>query len=120
MWNVVIVFHSMNVSTLGNRNSKSFIKVEGVTSFKHDVLFLCDTRLKDKELEIKRLFGLNKNDSYKLYSNSSNESRGVAIAIKRKIAHEIQDIFNSIDQNVLLLKIKKKRCNVYPRFYLWS
>jgi len=98
----------MNVSTIGTRNSKSFIKVEGVTSFKHDILFLCDVRLKDKELEIKRLFGLNKNDSYKLYTNSSNESRGVAIAIKRKIAHEILEIFRSIDQNILLLKLKIK------------
>ena len=104
----VINVNSMNVSTLGTRNSKSFIKVEGVTSFKHDVLFLCDVRLKDKELEIKRLFGLNKNESYKLYVNSSNESRGVAIAIKRKIAHEVQDTFNSVDQNIVMLKIKIK------------
>ena len=104
----VINVNSMNVSTIGNRNSKSFIKVEGVTSFKHDVLFICDTRLKDKELEIKRLFGLNKNESYKLYSNSSNESRGVAIAIKRKIAHEVHDTFLSNDQNILLLKLKIK------------
>jgi len=100
--------NSMNVSTLGNRNCKSFIKVEGVTFLKHDVLFLSDLRLKDKELEIKRLFGLNKNESYKLYVNSSNESRGVGIGIKRKIAHDIIETFCSADQNIILVKVKIK------------
>ncbi len=100
--------NSMNVSTIGNRNAKSFIKVEGITYFKHDVLFISDLRLKDKELEIKKMFGLNKNESYKIYANSSNESRGVAIAIKRKIAHDVIDSFYSPDQNVILMKIKIK------------
>ena len=98
--------NSMNVSTLGTRNSKSFLKVEGVTSFKHDVIILCDIRMKDKEMEIKRMFGLNKNACYKLYCNSSQESRGVAIAIKSRIAHDILETFKSVDNNILLLKIR--------------
>jgi len=100
--------NSMNVSTLCNRNSKSYIKVEGITSFKHDILLLSDLRLKDKENEVKRLMGLNKNDSYKLYANSSNEARGVGVAIKRKIAHEIIETFGSGDQNLILLKVRIK------------
>ena len=74
----------MNVSTMNCRNSKTYLKIEGVTSFKHDIIFLCDLRLKDKESEIKKMFGLNRNACYKLYANSSKESRGVAIAIKTK------------------------------------
>jgi len=100
--------NSMNVSTIGSRNAKSFIKVEGITYFKHDILLVSDLRLKNKEPEIKKMFGLNKNESYKLYANSSIESRGVAIAIKRKIAHEVIENFSSVDQNIILLKIKIK------------
>jgi len=100
--------NSMNVSTLGTRNSKSFLKIEGITQLKHDVLFLCDIRLKGKENDIGRMLGLNRNASYKLYANSDRDSRGVAVAIKRKIVHEIIEIYRSQDQNIILLKTKIK------------
>jgi len=98
--------NSMNVSTIGCRNSKTFLKIEGVTSFKHDIIFLSDMRLKDKIADIKRMFGLNRHACYKLYSNSTNESRGVAIAIKSRITHEIIESFKTVDENLILLKIK--------------
>ncbi len=104
--------NSFNVSTLGTRNSKSYLKVEGVTFAKHDIIFLCDCRLKDKTNDIKKLFGLNRNASYKLYTNSDRESRGVAIAIKRNIVHEIVDTYLSNDQNILLCKVKIKNCTL--------
>ena len=100
--------NSFNISTFHTRNSKTFVKVEGVTQFKHDVLFLIDCRLNDKAMEVKRLFGLNRNASYKLYENSASISRGVAIAIKRNIPHEILEIFCSLDENVLLCKTRIK------------
>jgi len=98
--------NSLNVSTLGCRNSKTYIKIEGVTSFKHDVIFICDLRLKDKEMEIKRMFGLNRNACYKLYSSSTKESRGVAIAIKSRIPHDVLEVFRSLDENIILLKLR--------------
>ena len=98
--------NSMNVSTIGARNSKTYLKIEGVTSFKHDVIFICDLRLKDKESDIKRMFGLNRNCCYKIYSNSTNESRGVAIAIKSRVPHEIMEIFKTADNNIILVKIR--------------
>ena len=54
------------------------------------------------------MMGLNRNCSYKIYYNSDRESRGVAIAIKRKIYHEILDTYRSDDQNILLMKVKIK------------
>jgi len=86
--------------------------VEGITFSKHDIIFLSDCRLKEKTNEIQKLFGLNRNASYKLYTNSDRESRGVAIAIKRNIIHEILDIYRSPDQNILLCKIKVKNCTL--------
>jgi len=98
--------NSFNVSTIGNRNSKSFLKIEGITKLKADVILLTDCRLKDKEGEVGRMLGLNRNCSYKFYSNSNRESRGVGIAIKRNIMHEILETFKSEDQNILILKLK--------------
>jgi len=42
--------------------------------------------------------------------NSSRESRGVAIAIKRNISHEVLETYCTEDQNVILCKIKIKQC----------
>ena len=100
--------NSFNVSTLGTRNSKTALKIEGVTSKKQDVLLICDCRIGNNEREISKMLGLNRNCSYKAYYNSNMDHRGVLIAIKRNIVHEVLDRFVTIDQNVLLLKVKIK------------
>jgi exonuclease III len=90
------------------KTSKSFLKVEGLTQGKHDIILVSDCRLKSREPDISRLMGLNKNASYKLYCNSNRDSRGVAVAIKRSVFHEVVDTFRTEDQNVILLKLKIK------------
>jgi len=90
------------------RNSKTELKVEGITSKKSEVLFLSDCRLGQCEDKIKKMLGLNRNCSYKVYFNSNMEARGVGIAIKRTIHHEVIETFCSRDQNIILLKIKIK------------
>jgi len=57
--------NSFNVSTIGNRNSKSFLKVEGLTQLKADIILVSDCRLKDREGDVSRMLGLNRNCSYK-------------------------------------------------------
>jgi exonuclease III len=101
--------NSMNVSTLGTKNSRTYLKVEGITGKKSDVILMSDLRLKDKGEDIKKLMGMTRNGSYKLYFNSSKESRGVGIAIKRNIKHEIVNRYvGEGDENVLLLDIMIK------------
>jgi exonuclease III len=96
----------MNVSTLGNRNSKTYLKIEGVTGKKSDIILLSDIRAKDKGEELKKIFGLTRNGSYKLYINSNKESRGVGIAIKRSIYHDIKRVYNGTgDDNVILIDV---------------
>jgi exonuclease III len=98
--------NSMNVSTLGNRNSKTYLKIEGVTGKRADIILITDIRAKNKGEEQKRMFGLTRNGSYKLYLNSSKESRGVGVAIKRNIYHDIRRTYNGTgDENVLLLDV---------------
>jgi hypothetical protein len=48
--------NSMNVSTLGSRNAKTYIKIEGVTGKKADVIFLCDVRANNKGADLEKLF----------------------------------------------------------------
>ncbi len=101
--------NSMNVSTLGTKNSRTYLKVEGITGKKSDVILMSDLRLKDKGEDIKKLMGMTRNGSYKLYFNSSKESRGVGIAIKRNIKHEIVNRYvGEGDENLLLLDITIK------------
>ena len=49
--------NSFNVSTMGGKVSKTFVKIEGVTGKKADILFLCDCRMgrKAKEVEKKQV-----------------------------------------------------------------
>ncbi len=107
--------NSLNVSTLGSSNAKTFLKIEGVTGKRADVILLCDVRVKNKGEEIKKLFNLTMNGSYKIYLNSTKETRGVGIAIKRSIAHEIKGIKADLqDENYLILDliIKGNRLNM--------
>jgi exonuclease III len=102
----------MNVSTVGLAHSKTLLKVEGVTMKKSDVILLSDVRAKDRGDELVRLFRLTQNGCYNLILHSTKESRGVGVAIKRSIAHEIKKIVtDGNDENLILVDmvIKGKR-----------
>ena len=98
--------NSFNMSTLGGENNKTYLKIEGITGKKSDIIFIVDTRMGKKVKEIEKMMQLNKNGKYKLYSNSTKESRGVAIAIKSSIFHEVYETVKDINENFLILKVK--------------
>jgi exonuclease III len=101
--------NSMNISTLGKRNAKTYLKIEGITGKKTDIILISDIRAKDKGDELTKMMGLTRNGSYKLYLNSGKESRGVGIAIKRCIQHDIKDRYiGRGDDNLLMLDIEIK------------
>jgi exonuclease III len=101
--------NSMNVSTMSNRNAKTYLKIEGITGKKADIILPSDIRAGNKGTDLIKLMGLTRNGSYKLYLNSTRESRGVGIAIKRNIAHEIKNRYDGRgDENVLLLDVVVK------------
>jgi exonuclease III len=94
------------VSTLGNKNAKTYVKIEGITSKHADIIFISDVRAKQKGKDIEKLMGLNRNGCYKLYLNSTKESRGVGIAIKRCIAQEVKKVIMDFqNENYILLDI---------------
>ena len=121
--------NSMNVSTLGFKNSKTYKKIEGVTGKRNEVILLCDVRAGDCGNDLKKLFRLTRNGNYDLFLNSSKDSRGVGVAIKRNIFYEVKGRFDDPDENFIALDIviKGKRitiCSVYgpnendPGFFL--
>jgi exonuclease III len=96
--------NSMNVSTLGMSQSKTLLKVEGVTMKKTDIILLSDVRAKDKGDELGKLFKLTQNGCYNLILHSSKESRGVGVAIKRNIAYEVKrTVTDGDDENLIIL-----------------
>ena len=98
--------NSFNVSTMGGKVSKTFVKIEGVTGKKADILFMCDCRMGRKAKEVEKMFNLSRNGKYKMYINSNAESRGVAIAIKASIYHVVNNIFKDEDGNVISMEVK--------------
>ena len=98
--------NSFNISTLGGENNKTFLKIEGITGKKSDIILIVDTRIGRKVQEIEKMMQLSKNGKYKLYSNSTRESRGVAIAIKSSVFHEVYETIKDPNENFLILKVK--------------
>jgi hypothetical protein len=78
--------NTMNVSTIGTRNAKIHIKIEGITGKRPDIIFMSDVRAANSVKDIEGLFRVTKNGNYVTYFNSSKSARGVGIAIRRKIA----------------------------------
>ena len=98
--------NSFNVSTLVGDSNKTFVKIEGITAKKSDIILIVDTRMGQKVKELEKMMQITRNGKYKLYSNSTRESRGVAIAVKSTLFHEVYEIIKDPNENYLILKVK--------------
>jgi len=99
--------NSMNTSTLHCNNSKTYLKVEGVTGLKPDIILLSDCRLNKGHDKVGLLFNLNQNGGYKTIFNSSKESRGVGIAIRNDLEFDLISTFKDEEtENYLIIKAK--------------
>ena len=81
--------NSFNMSTVHNSNAKCHLKIEGITGKKSDIILMSDCRLKNNKKKLEDLLALTRNGSYKLYTNSTKEFRGVSIAVRSTVPHEI-------------------------------
>jgi exonuclease III len=101
--------NSLNVSTIDRKNAKTLLKIEGITGKKPDVTLLTDVRAGNRSTEICKLFSLTRHGSYKMYMNSTKDSRGVAIAVRRNIFHEVLDcVKDVVNENYILLRMTFK------------
>jgi exonuclease III len=88
--------------------------VKAIRSLNADLIFLSDTRLKNKDgLDIKKSLksALYSGTSrkYKLWENSNKNSRGVAILIATDLDCKVIDAMEDEDQNILMLKVKVQK-----------
>jgi len=96
--------NSLNMST---NCPKQFKKINAITTLNCSVIFLSDIRLNNSECipDIERIFLSGSNNSYKLYFNSTGNSRGVGILISTKLDYVINSTFKDEEENILLLNM---------------
>ena len=54
----LVNINSFNISTLGGENNKTFLKIEGITGKKSDIILIVDTRMGRKGKEIEKMMQL--------------------------------------------------------------
>jgi len=89
--------NSLNMSSSINQDKK----VSTILSYNADVILLSDVRLNGKD----RIFIDKLKLWYKVYFNSSKNSRGVAVLIRNQVEHELLESAADPQENVLLLRI---------------
>ena len=99
-------------------NIKNFeIKIAAIKSMGTDIIFLCDTRMVSNKginglMRVKQAFRDYKGKKYKVYANSSKNSRGVAILISFDIDIEITDTCSDVEENYMFLRANYKGQNM--------
>ncbi len=97
--------NSLNVvSSIKNQD----LKLSAIIGYKSDVIFLSDTRLNGREGSLCDRLKL----WYKVYFNSSKNSRGVAVLISKQVEHEIIATAADPQENVLLLRLKIRNVEI--------
>jgi exonuclease III len=78
------------------------LKINAIAGYKSDIIFLSDTRLNGRDVTVTEKLTL----LYKMYHNSTKNSRGTAILISNRLDHEILDMVKDNDENILLIKVR--------------
>jgi exonuclease III len=89
--------NSLNVTSVKNQD----IKVSAIVNYGTDIILLSDTRMNGKDKILSEKFRLR----YKMYVNSSRNSRGVAVLINNNIHHEVLETVRDPQENYLLLRL---------------
>ncbi len=89
--------NSLNVTSIKNQD----IKISAIVNYGTDIILLSDTRMNGKDRILSEKFRL----KYKMYANSTRNSRGVAVLISNNIHHEVLETIKDLDENYLLLRL---------------
>ncbi len=98
--------NSLNIST---DCDKQLAKLIAITALCTDIIFLCDTRLKNDSSsidKISKVFLCNNNRNYYLHYNSAHNKRGVGILITCDLPCSITHNFTDIESNILGLLLE--------------
>jgi hypothetical protein len=90
-------WNSLNVSSIKNQD----LKLSCIINYKSDVILLSDVRLNGKHAAALAKLNL----WYKVYFNSTRNSRGVAVLISNQVEHSVVETAADPQENALLLKM---------------
>jgi len=99
--------NSLNLTT----NVKNFeLKIAAIKGLNTDIIFLCDTRMVSNKgvnsiNRVKQAFRDFKGKKYKVYANSTKNSRGVAILISFEKDIEVTDTCTDPEENYIFLRV---------------
>ena len=74
--------------------------MSAISNYGTDLILLSDTRMNGKDKILTEKFRL----KYKMYANSTRNSRGVAVLISNNIHHEVLETVKDPHENYLLLR----------------
>jgi exonuclease III len=102
--------NSLN-NSVGNKKLQN-LKIYGITALKTDIIFLSDIRLSNRNLiscanDVSKIFLTNQHGQYEFFYNSTKNSRGTGILIKKNFNMQVIDRWDEPGENALLLKISK-------------
>ena len=110
--NINLSFATQNCNSLNmTTNVKNFeLKIAAIKNLGTDIIFLCDTRMVSNKgvngiNRVKQAFRDTKGKKYKVYANSTKNSRGVAILISFDINMQVIEICSDIEENYIFLKV---------------
>jgi hypothetical protein len=96
--------NSLNVSSIKNQD----LKLSALINYKTDIILLSDIRLNGKHDTVLSKLNL----WYKVYFNSTRNSRGVAVLISNQVEHSVLETSVDPQENALLMKLCIKGKNV--------
>jgi exonuclease III len=90
--------NSLNVvSSIKNQD----LKISAITGYQSDIIFLSDVRFNGREQAVCDKL----KPWYNIIYNSTKNSRGVAILIRKQLEHEVLETIRDTQENIILLKI---------------
>jgi exonuclease III len=101
--------NSLNLSS-GTKKLQE-LKLYGITALKTDVIFLSDTRLSNKNLvssatDVSKKFLTNSHGQYEFFYNSSKNSRGTGILLKKCHNFSVLQRWDETSENCLLMQLQ--------------
>jgi exonuclease III len=99
-----LTFAAQNCNSLNMISSakNQDLKINAIAGYKSDIIFLSDTRLNGRDATVTEKLTL----LYKMYHNSTKNSRGTAILISNRLDHEIVETVKDNDENLLLIRVR--------------
>jgi exonuclease III len=104
---------AINCNSLNNSDKikkMQNLKIYGVTSLKTEIILLSDIRLSNKSLiscadELSKLFNTNIHGQYDFVYNSTKNSRGTGILLKKDLNFTVHNRWDEPDENALLIQV---------------